>query len=511
MGNTRQLWIEGLFGYDETIDRNTWAFQTDFAPVEYHVGVLAESWEQVDTETIIVHLRQGIHWQNIEPVNGREFTAEDVQFTYDRVLGTGSGYAEPHPFFASQIDLIKKVTATDKYTVEVKFNHPTAVGIFQLFSGFINIGAPECAELYGEDASDTRNAVGTGPWMLDTVEYGTSISYVKNPDYWGEDARYPGSQVPYLDSMKVLVIPDISTAMSAMRTGKIDIIYETGSGLTWQDAKVLEQTNPEIEQAYITGVRSGLCINTQNAPFNDINVRKALQMAINREEIATSYYGGFIDATPSGQINPSFEGWTTPFEDWSEELQAEYSYNPEKAKELLAGAGFSEGFDTSCVINASSDTDLIQIVQANLAEIGINMEIETLDRASYYSYIEAKKHEAMCIANQLGSPDKPFVAIKNRVSGYGMNFSSVEDPEYDALVENVAAATTLEEVQAGCIEADMYSIEKHWTLCLFSSITPVAWTPYLKGYSGELLMMPSHISRYTARWWVDSDLKASME
>ena len=510
MGLYHAYWAEGLFKTDWTVDRDTWSFQRDFAPEEYYTGLLAESWEQTDPQTIVVHLREGVHWQDIEPVSGREFTADDVVYNYDRILGTGNGYTEPLPFFSSEVDMIDKVTATDTYTVEVKFKHDTAVGVYQLFSGNVNLGAPECIEQFGDDPSNIANAVGTGPWIISEIERGTSLTFTKNANYYGEDERHPGNQVPYLDTLKVLVIADMSTAIAAMRTGKLDLIYETGSGLAIQDSEVLAQTNPEIPQEVIEGSYSCLCFNVQNAPFNDVNVRKALQMSVNRTAIAESYYGGAIEGKPSGIVNPAFTGWTVPYDEWSAELQAEYSYDPETAKELLAAAGYPDGFDTSCVLSTSHDADLVQIVQSNLAEIGVNMELETMDRASFYSYIEAKKHQGMCIATQLGSPDKPFNAVKLRTTDYRVNFANVSDPTYDALVETVTAATTLEEVKAGCIEADMYAIEQHWSLCLFPSVTPVAWQPYLKGYSGELLMAAAQFASNSARWWINADEKEAL-
>jgi ABC-type transport system substrate-binding protein len=237
-----------------------------------------------------------------------------------------------------------------------------------------------------------------------------------------------------------------------------------------------------------------------------------MQMAIDLPQIAESYYGGVVEWSPSGLINPSFTGWTTPYAEWPSELKAEYGYDPEGAATLLAEAGYADGFETSCSAGSFSDLDLLQIVKAQLAEVGIEMEIEVVgDSALYYNFIQNGGHEGMCITSQLSSPDKPFNSIKNRTTGNIVNFTYCDDPAYDALVEAVSNASSLEDVMAGCVEADMYTIEQHWTVRLLTTVTPVVWQPYIKGYTGELLFTSGQMTEYTARWWVDQDLKASME
>ncbi|RPH47393.1 MAG: hypothetical protein EHM85_19920, partial [Desulfobacteraceae bacterium] len=124
---------EGLFTYDWTVDRNTYPYNTTFVPIKYHMGYLSEKWEQKDPQTLIVYLRHGVHYQNEPPVNGREFTSDDVQQHYDRILGTGSGYTQPNPLLSGWLSLLERVTATDKYTVTVKFKKPSAIAIFQFF------------------------------------------------------------------------------------------------------------------------------------------------------------------------------------------------------------------------------------------------------------------------------------------------------------------------------------------------------------------------------------------
>jgi ABC-type transport system substrate-binding protein len=139
---------ETLVTPDWTVDRKVWAMDSPFVPLKYYMGLLAKSWEKTDATTLVFHLREGVHWQNKPPVNGREFVADDVVQHYNRILGTGSGYTQPSSV-SGTISLLASVTATDKYTVTFKFKNSSLLGMFQLFdSGNENaIENPEAAKV----------------------------------------------------------------------------------------------------------------------------------------------------------------------------------------------------------------------------------------------------------------------------------------------------------------------------------------------------------------------------
>ena len=199
--------METLWIPDWMVDRETWAFSGPFVPEDYLQGHLAESWEITDLQTMIVHLRQGVYWQDKEPVNGREFNAYDVEYHYDRFLGTGNGFTEPSARHIARMGVIEKVTATDDYTVVFKFKNPSVLNFDEPMEQDArhNIEAPEVVQQYG-DTTDWKNAVGTGPWILTDYLEGTSFTFERNPNYWGYDDRYPENQIPYADSLKVLYI-----------------------------------------------------------------------------------------------------------------------------------------------------------------------------------------------------------------------------------------------------------------------------------------------------------------
>jgi peptide/nickel transport system substrate-binding protein len=519
---------EDLVSFDWTVDRQIWPFNTNFAPIKYYMGVLAESWEMTDPLTLTMHLRQGVHWQNIPPVNGREFTSDDVVQHYDRIMGTGSGYTTPS-FFAGWLSLLEKVTAIDKYTIAVKFKAPNVLALFQFFdqANESQIEPPEVAKLSAAAAGppgppgpggppmaggvDWKNAAGTGPWMLTDFVQGTSITFDKNPDYWGYDERHPQNKLPYVDTLNVLIIPDTATALAALRTGKIDLM----NAIDWQQAASLAKTNPELQQIAIPAGGAAIDYRVDKPPFTDIRVRKALEMAIDRKAIAQSYYGGTVDGTPAGLISTQFPGYYFAYEDWPQALKDEYAFNPTRAKELLEEAGYPTGFKTNVVAATNADLQLLQLIQSCFMDIGVDMEINAMDFTTFRSYVVAKKHDQMAYSSmhQTATTRPPHNTIYARYSKEKeLNLTMNNDPGYDAIVQKFETAVDEAAYAQATQEADRYAIEKHWALYTFPIVTYNIWQPWLKGYSGEEATGGGGVGYAVvwARLWIDQAMKQSM-
>ena len=199
--------VEKLGQGDWGINRDVYGFVIPFdsIPEVAMKGSLAESWDiSPDERTYTFHIRKGVYWHNKAPMNGRELTAYDVEYNYHRLTGTGSGFTEPTPKQANLNALsFESITATDKGTLVIKLKEPYfgALGILTDDS-HIFIFPPEVIQEHG-DANDWRNLVGTGPYMLTDLVDGSSITYEKNPDYWGYDEKYPENRLPYIDQIEV--------------------------------------------------------------------------------------------------------------------------------------------------------------------------------------------------------------------------------------------------------------------------------------------------------------------
>ncbi len=169
-GLIESLYMETTASVNWTLDRSTWDYKVSWLPIKYKGGGVVENWEMPDTSTFIMHVRKGILWQNKPPVNGRELTAKDVEYTFHRQLGMGSSFTKPSPFIGlSTYAPIQSVTATDKYTITAKSKYPT-LGFEALLSSVMynQIVPREAVELYG-DLSDWKRAVGTGRPIMSPV------------------------------------------------------------------------------------------------------------------------------------------------------------------------------------------------------------------------------------------------------------------------------------------------------------------------------------------------------
>jgi peptide/nickel transport system substrate-binding protein len=276
--------------------------------------------------------------------------------------------------------------------------------------------------------------------------------------------------------------------------------------LSWDQAKTLKQSSPEIMQVARPSVGEGMDFRVDKVPFTDIRVRKAMQMAINLDEIAASYYGGTIDGTPYGQLGPAHKGFYTPFDQWPADVKAGYAYNPEGAKKLLAEAGYPSGFKTNVTVSTSADTDLLQIAKAYLLKIGVDMEIRVMEPTSYTAFTRAGKHDQM-VTGTVAGVDPPRICLNRRYTAHSTNPSYNNDPAYDAIVDKYYLATDAAMAKKVITQADDYAIAKEWRVVLAGTkVVYSVFQPWLKGYAAEYYNTGAHF----ARFWVDSNLKKSM-
>ena len=257
------------------IDRSVNNLANEFLLADHFTGALAESWDVPDPRTYIFHIRQGVRWHDKAPMNGRELTAEDVVYNFNRVSTSDQNTRLDELTYAS-------MTATDRYTVEIKLQDPPLDALLVLIDDNLAfMHAPEVIEQHG-DVADWRNLVGTGPFMLTDWVEGSSLTWVKNPDYWGHDEKYPENRLPYLDELVSLIMPDQATRVSAMRTGKVDYLaHNAASFFSTVDAvESLQRTNPDLRvNAYYFRSNESAGFNVTKPPFDDIRVRHAIQQS----------------------------------------------------------------------------------------------------------------------------------------------------------------------------------------------------------------------------------------
>lgn len=499
-----RLWYETIVMADLTTDPNIFDFTGTYHPFEYDTGRLVENWEVTSPTTWTLLVRKGVKWQNIAPLNGREFTAYDVEYSYHRQLGLGSGFTTPSPYIgANNYVNIESVTATDKYTVVFKLKQADLETMRFVFEGCYDaIAAREAIEKWG-NLQDWQRQIGTGPFILKDYVSGSSWTVIRNPDYWGYDKLYPNNQLPYLDGIKVLIIPDNATAYAALRTGKIDML----DSVSWQQTTALTKTNPELQIRAWPQNGWSVLMHVDTKPFDDIRVRKAMQMSLDLPTIATVYYGGTVSPTIYGAY--ALSGYYTPFEQWPQDVKDGFTYNPESAKKLLADAGYPEGFKFTLNASSAHDLDFYQVIKSYLKAVGIEMNIQVMDQTAFSAYTTADKHVTMSyqLTSNINYP--PMVWINQYTSKHYVFRGHINDPTYDQMWNEVKTIVDVEQQKKMIIQMNDYATSKFYRLTTQPFNYFVIWQPWLKGYNGTLTR-DSVLGAPTRTMWIDHNLKKSM-
>ena len=515
--------VEGLSFADWGLSRDIWHGEryTVVLP-EMVTGQLAESWSMPDNTTWIWNIRQGVHWDDKAPVNGREFDAYDVEWNYHRYFGMGD-FTEDGPNAGmggiTQGLEIESVTATDKWTVEIKLTKPFIDVAWKMLNNYFVVHAPEQIEKYG-DAKDWRNLVGTGPFRLTDVVEGSSSTWEKNPNYWGVDEKF-GNRLPYIDEFRQLLMPDISTRLAALRTGKVDFMGNEGDGYitSIDDLEALKQTNPEIAVWPSLGAAAGVFWFNQALPITaDIRVRKALQMAVDRETMHATYFKGYGDPAPSGVIGQFSPEYCWPYEDWPDEVKREYEYHPEEAEALLDAAGYprgADGYRFKIKLGQFSrwEASYPEVVAGYLDAIGIEAEFTILTQAEYSAALAADTHEWNLLAGSYGwTGGSAFMGynLAGLSQTYNNTGANVKDPRTDALYLAARDTTDLEEFRSISRQADEITVREHWGLVKSRVPTFYVSQPWVQGYFGEAGMGWGRRYTFMARLWIDSELKEAM-
>jgi peptide/nickel transport system substrate-binding protein len=503
-------WMERLACDDWTLDPSAWDTQLGWHPPQVKKGLLAESWEFTGPHTHVVHLRKGVHWQDIPPANGREFTADDVVFHFKRLYGPTGDFSKPSPYHIGVNafpDLIS-VTAADRYTAIFQFKTANQASVLWTLYNFSLAQCMENSEAVQKwgDVGDWHHAIGTGPFILKDFIPHKSASLIKNLNYWGYDERHPQNKLPYVDGVRYLIIPEEADALELMRNGKLDVMFV----LSPVPAHAMKKTNPEILQipAGIAPPPS-LEMRLEAAPFSDIRVRRAMQMAIDLPAIAKSYYGGLVEPYPATITSRTMKGWGFPYEEWPQDLKDEYAYNPVAARQLLADAGYPHGFKTNVVANTAADMNMLQIIKFYFTNIGIDLEIRKKDPEEWITFVEKEhKHDQL-----IYRPYGPFGHTYEPQRQIG-KFRS--DPVTNILFQQAGTATGEDELRQLLKAANERALRQHFAISTLQPQGYALYQPWFKGYNGQAHSIwmngggPVMASFYLSRFWIDSKLKKSL-
>ena len=394
------------------------------------VPSLAESWDISDDGLeYTFHLRQGVKFHN-----GNDFTAEDVAYTFHRMLTVEGGVNTEFidqikgadELLAGETDTLEGVEVVDDYTIKVTLKEPFAGFLASISSPGVSIYDSEATEAAGDQfGMDPAVTVGTGPFEFSSWSFNNQLVLTRNEDYWKGASGLPG--------VVIKIIPDTETQSMMFESGELDIL-----DLDYAADSVDRFTETYPDQI-VQGPRVGIVYFTMNfnkEPFQDVRVRKAVQMSIDRQAILDALYGG------RGQVEQGiFPHGLIGFNPDQEEIK----YDPEAAKTLLAEAGYADGFDMEIAADSSASdtmTMALEIVSDQLAEVGIRAEIKNYDESTW---LETRK------SGELGSFMSTWSADYNDPDNFIYTFfgneektriRSINYPDTEVM-ERVAKARTL--------------------------------------------------------------------
>ncbi|HEY7030030.1 MAG TPA: ABC transporter substrate-binding protein [Thermomicrobiales bacterium] len=407
------LVYETLLGFDEN---------------QQLIPVLAESWEVPDDTTYVFHLRQGVTFHN-----GRPLVADDVKYSYERIMDPKTG--SPQTWYFSAVDTIE---TPDQATVKITMKTP--------FAPFLNaLAQPQPGSIVPKEEVEkqggtlNQQAVGTGPFILKEWVPTTKVTYDRNPNYWMAGK-------PYLDGIDVTIQGDeavISTAIRAKSTDFVDYVppKDFDNLKSMDDLTLIEFTGTDWEY---------LGFNTQKKPFDDKRVRQAIAWTVNVDDVVQKAYFGHATKLTCG-----------PLPDWSWAHCTDTAYpapDLEKAKALLQEAGYADGFKMTITMGrpAATYNAAAEITKAALKQIGIDAEIDGMEWGTWVDKVINQKDFESTITGWHSFIDPDQYLYPEFHTGEFWNWYSYSNPQVDQLLEQ--GRTTLDQEQRKTIYVQLQQL-----------------------------------------------------
>lgn len=417
--------------------------------MQIHPG-LAESWQQLDDKTMQFKLRKGIKFHN-----GDDFTAEDVKFSFERMMNS--------PRIAFVLPPIERIDVVDDYTVNIVTKTPFGPLLAHLSHPALGMVSKKLLTENPEALKE--KPIGTGSYKFKEWIYGDKLVLEKNEDFYDKNER----------GLKYIIFKNVVEASNraiGLETGEIDIatpISSVDEENIKNNPKLQLLTKPSISYTYIG-------MNMTKAPLNDIRVRKAINYAIDKQAIIDVILNGNGKIATS-PIAPGVFGFT--------DKTKNYEYNVEKAKELMKEAGYENGFTTSILVfSGEANTQTAEIVQAYLKEIGIDLKIEIVEVSAYWDMTERGVHNLFLGSWGVVTGDADYglyAMYHSSAKGGAGNRDFYENEKVDELLDKAKTEIDPETRKKLYEEAQILIVNDAPDVMLYNRNLTVGAQKYIKG------------------------------
>jgi peptide/nickel transport system substrate-binding protein len=450
--------FNNLVIYDQSIAQNS---------MDSIVPELAESWAWNEDRTALTFkLRQGVKWHD-----GKPFTSADVKCTFDMLMGKSQQKFRQNPRKA-WYDQVNEVTTSGDFEASFKLKRPQPSLLALLASGYTPI-----YPCHVSPAEMRTHPIGTGPFKFVEFKANESIKLIRNPDYWKKG-------LPYLDGIEFTIIPNRSTAILAFVAGKFDMTFPTEVSIPLlKDVKA--QAPNAVCVVEPTNVNTNIIVNASSPPFDNLDIRRAMALAIDRKAFISIMFEGQGDI--GGTMEPAPAGlWAMP----KEMLEQIPGYGPdvdanrEAARKLMQKAGY--GPDKHLAVKVSTRNipvyrDPAVILIDQLKTIYIDAELEVVETANWFAKV-ARKDYALGLnltGNAVDDPDQAF--YENYACGSERNYTNYCNKDIEKLFDAQSAETDLDKRKKLVWEIDKKLQEDVARPIIFHSRTGTCWQPYVKG------------------------------
>lgn len=414
---------------------------------------LATAWSQIDELTWEFTLRQGVKFHN-----GEELTASDVKFTFERLINPKT--KSPAAFI---LDPVTGVEIVDELKLRITTREPFAPLLAQLAHSAASILNEKAVTAAGEDYG--QKPVGTGPFLFANWTAGATVELARNGAYWGV--------APKIDRLIFRNIPEGATRAIELETGAVDIAYDVEP----QDIERLAGNDKLQLVRKPTLATNYMGFNLRKPPFDRLEVRQAINYAVNVEEIIEHILLN-VGTRARGPLGPNVFGAHLGLDG--------YEYNPGRARELLAAAGLPEGFKTTIWTNDSpSRTRIAEAVQAQLQEVGIEATVHALEWGAFLENMAAGRHEMFLLGwfSVTGDADYGLFSLfhSSQFGGAG-NFTFYSNSRVDELLNFGRTSANSGERLVAYQEAQEIIVREAPWLFLYVSEEVVAMTADITGF-----------------------------
>src|SRR5579862_5638652 len=429
---------------------------------------LATKWEwSEDGKELTFPLRQGVKWHD-----GKPFTAADVKCTWDLLKGTGGDKLRLNPR-KSWYENVVEVTTRGDFEVTFHLKQPQPALLALLASGWSPV-----YPCHVPAREMRQHPIGTGPFKFVEFKPNESIKVVRNPDYWK-----PGR--PYLDGIEFTIMREIGPRDLAFFAGKFDAIPLGVTIPTLKDFK--EQAPQAICQTEVANVPRTMLINLHKPPFDNIELRRAMILALDRkafDNILNEGVGG-LGAT---LLPPPNGVWGMP----QEELEKLPGYGPDVAKnraearEIMQKLGY--GADKRLAIQLSTRNfpawrNPAVLLSSQLKEIYIDAELDLVDTALWYPKMQRKDYTVGLVPIESGVDDPDQMFYENFYTGAARNYAGYSDPEFDKLVDRQSMTADPEKRKAIVWQAEKKLADAAFRPVIFYPAGATCRQPWVKGWT----------------------------